>query len=288
MPSLRLPTRAAILAVVVAAAAFTSALAAAPAPAHALTNCTGGDASLDGEERAFLDLINAYRAEHGLVALKVSTNLNRAAAWMAADLATNDYWGHTDRLGRSPGTRAQQCDYPGGAGENLAAGTYRASAQTAFDAWRNSPGHNQNMLDGRYRMIGIARHYDAGATYGWYWVTPLGLDDDGTDGLGGESPAPAAVATSESPLATITAPASGTTFPGTSASFTRSEGNGVDAAYLYVGTCVGCSDLAEGYWPDATTLTLDGLPANSVVYVRLWSFVDGAWQGLDFVYVTGS
>src|SRR5690606_22774689 len=103
--------------------------------------------------------INNYRAQNGRGALTVSTNLNRAAHWMGNDLGVNRYFSHTDSLGRSPSQRAMDCDYPSGAGENLAAGTNWSTAQAAFDAWRNSSGHNANMLNGNYRQIGIARVY---------------------------------------------------------------------------------------------------------------------------------
>lgn len=37
-----------------------------------------------------------------------------------------------------------------------------------------SSGHNQNMLNPNYRVIGIARAYDAASSYGWYWTTDFG------------------------------------------------------------------------------------------------------------------
>ena len=43
-----------------------------------------------------------------------------------------------------------------------------------MDAWKNSPGHNQNMLDGSWTEIGIGRAYNSGSTYGWYWTTTFG------------------------------------------------------------------------------------------------------------------
>ena len=86
--------------------------------ASALTNCTVSDMSVDSEEQAFLGLINSYRSQNGLGALSTSTNLNRSSTWLAADMGAKSYFSHTDSLGRSPSTRAQNCDYPGGAGEN--------------------------------------------------------------------------------------------------------------------------------------------------------------------------
>lgn len=162
--------------------------------AEALTNCSVTHDALDSEEQQFLVLINQYRAQNGLNPLTVSTNLNRAAAWMVEDMATKGYFSHTDSFGRSPFQRAIDCGYPTGAGENLAAGTTWSTAQAAFDAWRASPGHNQNMLTGFYQQIGIARYYRAGSPYGWYWATNFGATNDGTGG-GGSSGQPTNTAT---------------------------------------------------------------------------------------------
>ena len=155
-------------------------------PAFALTNCNVADYSLDGEEMAFLSLINQYRADNGLNQLTISTNLNRAAHWMSNDLGENAYFAHTDSLGRSPAQRALDCGYPQGAGENLAAGTAWSTAQSAFVAWQNSSGHNANMLNSFYKQIGIARVNVPGSPYTWYWTTNFGATNDGTGG----APAP--------------------------------------------------------------------------------------------------
>lgn len=167
---------------------LASALVAPTAPAaRALTNCDVADYSLDSTELEFLDLINQYRSTNGLTELTLSTNLNRAAHWMGDDLGTNAYFNHTDSLGRSPYGRAIDCGYPAGAGENLAAGAAWSSAQSAFNAWQNSPGHNANMLGAYYRQIGIARVQVSGSPYTWYWVTNFGTANDGTGGGGGGS-----------------------------------------------------------------------------------------------------
>jgi uncharacterized protein YkwD len=158
--------------------------------AGAISNCTVTHDSLDSEETAFLTAINSYRASNGLGALTISTNLNRAAAWMAQDLADNNYFSHTDSLGRSPYARAIDCGYPTGAGENLAAGTGWTTAASAMTAWQNSPGHNANMLGAYYQQIGIARYYKADSQYGWYWATDFGSTNDGTGGGGGGNPTP--------------------------------------------------------------------------------------------------
>ncbi|MEP7214693.1 MAG: CAP domain-containing protein, partial [Anaerolineaceae bacterium] len=179
--------------------------------ARALTNCTVSDGALDGEEQAFLGLINQYRASNGLDSLAVSTSLSRAAAWMSRDLGVNAYFSHTDSLGRSPSTRAMNCDYPAGAGENIAGGTAWSSAQSVFDGWKASAGHNANMLTGSYRVIGIGRVNVPGSPYGWYWTTDFGnVDDSG-------SPPPTNTPTN-TPTSAATVPLTST--PATSATAT--------------------------------------------------------------------
>jgi len=177
--------------------------------AHALTNCTVADYSLDSEEQAFLGLINAYRQANGLNALVISTNLNRDATWMVNDLATNNYFSHTDSLGRSAYQRGVDCGYPQGAGENLAAGSSWNSAQAAFDAWKASPGHNANMLFQYYQQIGIARLNKPGSTYGWYWATEFGAVNDGTGGAPPPANTPTPAPSTSTPTTAPTNPPSG-------------------------------------------------------------------------------
>ena len=135
-------------------------------------------AALDGEETAFLGLINQYRAANGLGALSPDDTLNIAARWMSTDMATNNYFSHTDSLGRDVPTRlaAFGYNYNTWKGENLAAGT--EGAQAAFDLWKGSPGHNANMLNGNFKVIGIARVYGPGSSFGWYWTTDFGGQGD--------------------------------------------------------------------------------------------------------------
>jgi hypothetical protein len=75
-------------------------------------------------------------------------------------------------------------------GENLVAGT--ETAQYAFNLWKDSPGHNANMLGSHYTVIGIARAFSPTSDYGWYWATEFG-------GAGGSTPAPPAPAPTQAP-----------------------------------------------------------------------------------------
>ncbi|MCK9518313.1 MAG: CAP domain-containing protein [Dehalococcoidia bacterium] len=173
-------------ATLIAGAALFAVAAAMPlfsasSPAVALTNCDVADYSNDAEELEFLRIINEYRAANGRAALGISQNLNRAAQWMAADMGSKGYFGHVDSLGRDPWVRIVDCGYPLAGGENLAAGTYRSTAAGAFELFRGSPSHNENMLLDRYVQIGIARVFAPNSQYGWYWATTFGTTDDGTN-----------------------------------------------------------------------------------------------------------
>ena len=113
--------------------------------------------TIDAEEQAFLKLINDYRAQNGLSALRVSVALTRAADWMSGDMAAKNYFRHTDSLGRDPFVRmtAYGYNYNGYKGENIAAG-YADAART-FNLWRTSPSHNTIMLSPNFNVIGISR-----------------------------------------------------------------------------------------------------------------------------------
>lgn len=131
--------------------------------------------ALDGEENQFLQLINQYRASKGLGNLSLSDSLNSAARWMSNDMANKNYFSHTDSQGREFFKRIADFGFkPFTQGENIAAGYSYDKAAAALEAWKNSPGHNANMLNGNYSVIGIARAYTPNSTYHWYWTTDFG------------------------------------------------------------------------------------------------------------------
>jgi len=159
-------------------------LALAALAATAVGMPRGAEAAQDSQEQAFLTLINNYRAQNGLGTLSLNTQLNNSSEWMSGDMGANNYFSHTDSLGRDPFQRmaAFGYNYNTWKGENLAAGV--DTAQAAFNLWKNSPGHNANMLNPNFKVMGIARAYTAGSTYGWYWTNDFG-------GQGSAPPPPA-------------------------------------------------------------------------------------------------
>lgn len=129
---------------------------------------------IDAAELAEVRQINGYRRAHGLTPLRIDLRLTNAATWMSTDMGSANRFSHTDSRGRSPFERIARYRYPSDTwrGENLAAGNVEPRA--TFEQWRSSPAHNANMLNHRYRAIGISRVRNANATYGWYWTTTFG------------------------------------------------------------------------------------------------------------------
>jgi uncharacterized protein YkwD len=138
----------------------------------------------DAEELNFLRLINDYRNDNGLGPLLLSDTLSVAAERHSHDMARYHFFAHITAassyyaVGSEPWDRmrAEGYDYDTFMGENIAVGY--ESAEAAFAAWRRSPSHNAAMLDGRYRVIGIARIHPPGSR--WYWTTDFGATEDPT------------------------------------------------------------------------------------------------------------
>lgn len=149
--------------------------AAFPAGAQtAACSVSAQDQAIDAEEQALLGLINQYRQANGKNALAMHSDVARAAAWFSRDMATRNYfpYNHVDSNGRSIDQRLNWCAVSfSNWAENIYAGS--PAAQAVFDAWRASSTHNTNMLRDGVTSAGIARAYDAGSTYGWYWTLDL-------------------------------------------------------------------------------------------------------------------
>ena len=152
---------------------------------------------LNSEEQAFVTLINNYRTQNGLAPLQVSVTLTNAAKWMSGDMAASNYFSHTDSYGRDPVARmaAFGYSYATWKGENIAAGN--GTAADTFTQWKNSPEHNQNMLNPSYTVIGVGRVYWGFSTYKYYWTTDFGGYVDRV--LSGVTPTP-----TPTPIATPT------------------------------------------------------------------------------------
>jgi hypothetical protein len=86
--------------------------------------------------------------------------------------------------------------------------------------------------------------------------------------------------------AAMISPMPGSTFSGSTATFTWTPGVQVKQYLLYVGTEYRQHDLDLIYPGTATTATVTNLPTNgSGVYVTLFSFVNGGWEAVNYLYV---
>ncbi|MDP9134326.1 MAG: CAP domain-containing protein [Actinomycetota bacterium] len=111
--------------------------------------------------RAAVCLINNRRVARGLPRLRINNRLSRAAKWHTHDMVHRSYFGHVSRRGRDVVDRLYGAHYLGGrfswaVGENLAWGSGSlGTPRKIVQAWMKSPGHRRNMLDRRFREIGI-------------------------------------------------------------------------------------------------------------------------------------
>jgi uncharacterized protein (TIGR03437 family) len=137
--------------------------------------------TLDANEQEFLKLINDYRTTNGVTALKVSISLTNASRWKSNDMGAKNYFGHNDLDGRDPFQRmiAFGYNYNTWLGENIAAGF--SDASSTFTQWKNSPGHDRNMLDPNFKVVGIGRTVYPGTRYINYWTTDFGGEIIPTD-----------------------------------------------------------------------------------------------------------
>jgi uncharacterized protein YkwD len=114
-----------------------------------------------------IGLINQERQDRSLGTLSTQGQLTTAARNHSADMACNSFFSHTGSDGLLPWDRVSALGYSYSAiAENIFAGS--SNAQTAFDAWMNSLGHRDNMLNPTYTEIGIGYRYWADSPYDAY------------------------------------------------------------------------------------------------------------------------
>ena len=102
-----------------------------------------------------IELTNAERLSVGVTILKENSELDQAALAKATDMFENNYWAHVSPTGTEPWYFVTQSGYEyKHAGENLARDF--SNPKDVVTAWMASPTHRQNLLDNRYKDIGVA------------------------------------------------------------------------------------------------------------------------------------
>lgn len=139
-----------------------------PASASAAAPCANADimpgaANIASVKKATLCLLNAQRTSRGLSRLSPDHQLARAAQRYSATMVSQRFFGHVSPSGSTLSSRVRGgTSYLRGRirswslGENLAWGSgARATPREIVRSWMNSPGHRRNILDRRFRQIGI-------------------------------------------------------------------------------------------------------------------------------------
>ncbi len=133
-------------------------------------------ANLDkAQEKRLIAEINHYRHEQGLPKLKVNRKLEAAAAKHSKNMATMNFFSHTDNQGLTPFDRIEKAGYPvksSYTGENLAAGQMYST--DVLDQWLASKLHRAVLNNPNYTAIGIKRACNVDTTYGCYWTANFG------------------------------------------------------------------------------------------------------------------
>ena len=102
-----------------------------------------------------LDQTNNERVKLGLEPLVYSSVLSESAREKAEDMFANNYWAHNSPQGKTPWTFFDAVGYKySTAGENLAKDFYNTDSLVL--AWMNSPTHKENIINTKYKEIGIA------------------------------------------------------------------------------------------------------------------------------------
>src|SRR3989338_9588678 len=102
-----------------------------------------------------IELTNAERAKQGLSVVKENEALNKAAYLKGMNMFEENYWAHFAPSGKSPWDFMTRAGYRFVfAGENLAKNF--SNSDDVVVAWMNSPSHRENIINGKYRDIGIA------------------------------------------------------------------------------------------------------------------------------------
>ena len=145
------------------------------------------DINIKQFEAELLNLINNYRNSKGLSSLVVDSNLYKAST-MQSDymVSINEVTHKNSNVGFETFTQRIQYFYKnnyGVSGENACTGSLKlcfydneTPAQQIFNIWKDSPGHNQNMLNPKYSKIGLSLSRKSG--FGYFYADFVAIDSN--------------------------------------------------------------------------------------------------------------
>jgi uncharacterized protein YkwD len=134
-------------------------------------------------ERTVLAQINTLRAQHHLAKLRLNAQLTTAARAHTEQMASEGYFAHESADGSMFWKRVQTF-YASSSwrfwsvGENLLWSSPDIDSRGALKLWWDSPEHRKNLLDPRWREIGVSAVHEAQApgVYGGRDVTIVTTD----------------------------------------------------------------------------------------------------------------
>lgn len=163
--------------------------ATSPAESTATTAPTTAAAGLPADktcaipdfQQQILTLINQARASArscggtsypAVAAVGWNSKLFDAAAAHAFDMASNNYFSHDSKDGRSFSDRITAAGYTwSAAGENIAAGY--SNVEGVMQGWLDSPGHCANIMSGNFTEVAVSCVRNDNAAYRHYWAMEL-------------------------------------------------------------------------------------------------------------------
>jgi uncharacterized protein YkwD len=143
--------------IAVAAAAVAAGLA---VPAQALAcadgNVNPNDMSLAQSKASTICLLNDIRRSHGLRPFKLNDKLSSASQRHTNAMTAHKFFAHGNFVGRIRATRYLHGARGWTVGENIAWGSWDyATPASIVHGWMHSPPHRANILNGKFREIGI-------------------------------------------------------------------------------------------------------------------------------------
>ena len=118
------------------------------------------------------NLINGARAQAGLPALSINSQLAVSAQGHSIDMACHNLLSHTGSDSSSVQERVADAGYGASYASEIIYGS--GYPQTAFDWWMSDQIHRNEILNPNVIDMGIGYTYKAGTTYGGYYTVDFG------------------------------------------------------------------------------------------------------------------
>jgi uncharacterized protein YkwD len=160
-----------------------------------LASCGGGSSDVSGDsniavkgtcsasisQQDALALLNAARSEArqcGSILYPAAppliwdAQLEAAAREHSEDMATRNFFSHTNPSGVTASQRTVAAGYGPQTGENISAGY--PSLEAAMQGWLSSPGHCANIMRATYKHYAVACSVNNSSSFGTYWTQNFG------------------------------------------------------------------------------------------------------------------